>query len=123
MTHPFHPLSGREFDLVVRKKNWGENRVFFFAENGQLTSLPAGWTDVDPPDPFVAIADGRSMFRVEDLSTRPGLAPRWVPTRQAGHSCQANYAEGVKVTMPKMPIDPLALVGGSWPIGPTYGGL
>jgi Family of unknown function (DUF5372) len=53
--------------MVVRKKNWGEDRVFFFADGGQLTSLPAGWTDVDPPDPFVAIADGRSMFRVEDL--------------------------------------------------------
>jgi hypothetical protein len=67
VTHPFHPLSGREFDLVVRKKNWGEDRVFFFADDGQLTSLPAGWTDVDPPDPFVAIADGRSMLRIEDL--------------------------------------------------------
>jgi hypothetical protein len=67
VTHPFHPLSGREFNLVVRKKNWGEDRVFFFTENGQLTSLPAGWTNVDPPDPFVAIADGRSMLRIEDL--------------------------------------------------------
>jgi len=79
VTHPFHPLSGREFDLVVRKKNWGEDRVFFFADDGQLTSLPAGWTDVDPPDPFVAIADGRSMFRVEDLvalaSLLDGLRP------------------------------------------------
>jgi Family of unknown function (DUF5372) len=41
--------------------------VFFFADDGQLTSLPAGWTDVDPPDPFDAVSAGRSSFRVEDL--------------------------------------------------------
>jgi hypothetical protein len=67
VTHPFHPLAGREFDLVVRKHNWAEDRVFFFAEDGQLRSIPAGFTDVDPPDPFVAISAGRSIFRVEDL--------------------------------------------------------
>jgi len=67
VTHPFHPLSGRDFDLVVRKKNWAEDRVFFFCDDGQLRSMPAGWTDVDPADPFVAVAAGRSMFRMEDL--------------------------------------------------------
>lgn len=67
VTHPFHPLAGREFSLVVRKNNWAEDRVFFFADNGQLTSLPAAWTDVDPPDPFVMVSAGRSAFRVEDL--------------------------------------------------------
>jgi hypothetical protein len=30
-------------------------------------SLPAGWTDVLPPHPFVAISQGRSPFRVDDL--------------------------------------------------------
>lgn len=52
---------------MVRKKNWGEDRVSFFSEDGQLTSLPAGWTDVDPPEPFDAISAGRSRFRVADL--------------------------------------------------------
>ena len=67
MTHPFHPLAGLEFDLVVRKRNWGEDRVFLFDGDGRFRSMPAGWTDVDPPDPFVAVAAGRSLFRVEDL--------------------------------------------------------
>lgn len=67
MTQPFHPLAGREFDLVVRHKNWGEDRVSFFADDGRLTSIPAGWTDVDPPEPFDAISAGRSRFRVADL--------------------------------------------------------
>jgi uncharacterized protein DUF5372 len=67
VTHPFHPLAGLEFDVVVRKKNWAEDRVFYLGDDGQLRSLPADWTDVDPPDPFVAIAAGRSTFRVGDL--------------------------------------------------------
>jgi len=67
VTHPFHPLADREFDLVVRKHTWAEDRVFFFDDNGQLSSLPAGWTDVDPVDPFVAIAAGRSALRIDEL--------------------------------------------------------
>jgi hypothetical protein len=58
---------GREFDLVVRKHNWAEDRAFFFNDDGELRSVPAGWTDVDPPDPFVVVAAGRSAFRVDDL--------------------------------------------------------
>jgi hypothetical protein len=73
VTHPFHPLAGREFDLVVRKYNWAEDRVFFFDDYGQLRSIPAGFTDVDPPDPFVAVSAGRSAFRVEDLLALAGL--------------------------------------------------
>ncbi|MFC5204113.1 DUF5372 family protein [Streptomyces kaempferi] len=27
MTHPFHPWHGRSYEFVVRRKNWGEDRV------------------------------------------------------------------------------------------------
>jgi hypothetical protein len=66
ITHPFHPWKGREFALLSCRKNWGEARVFF--ENaGALISLPAGWTDVLAPDPLVALSQGRSPFRADDL--------------------------------------------------------
>ena len=91
MTHPFHPLAGREFDLVVRKNNWAEDRVFFFADDGQLTSIPAGFTDVDPPDPFVAISAGRSAFRVEDLLALADAA-QGAAASEAPPPCKANYA-------------------------------
>lgn len=67
VTHPFHPLAGQEFEFVVRKFNWAEDRVFFFDEERQLRSLPAAWTDVVGVDPFVVVAAGRSPFRAEDL--------------------------------------------------------
>jgi len=73
VTHPFHPLAGRDFDLVVRRNNWAEDRVFFFGDDGQLRSVPAGWTDVDPEDPFVVVAAGRSPFRLDDLVSLAAL--------------------------------------------------
>ena len=68
MTHPFHPLTGREFELVGYAHTWGEHRVFF-REPGEerVRSMPAGWTDVEGPDPFLVLAAGRTAFRVEDL--------------------------------------------------------
>jgi hypothetical protein len=67
VTHPFHPWKGREFTLVSYRKNWGEDRVFFDAGGNCLVSLAAGWTDFLPPDPLVALAEGRSPLRADDL--------------------------------------------------------
>lgn len=67
VTHPFHPLLGREFELEVWRNNWGEDRVFFHLEEGHLMALPASWTDLAPLDPFVVVAAGRSRFRADDL--------------------------------------------------------
>jgi hypothetical protein len=52
VTHRFHPLFGRDFEFVAHRQNWGEDRVHLHDENGVLFSLPAGWTDVVPGDPF-----------------------------------------------------------------------
>lgn len=52
---------------MVRRRTWHQDRVFFFLADGTLTSVPTAWTDAAEPDPFVAIAAGRSAFRVEDL--------------------------------------------------------
>ena len=50
VTHPFHPLYGRDFEFVAHRQNWGEDQVHLHDENGRLFSLPAGWTDVAAPD-------------------------------------------------------------------------
>src|ERR1700674_1408025 len=56
ITHPFHPLRGTEYELVVRRTNWGEDRVFFYGPDGTLKSLLAGLTDVAPLDAFAHIS-------------------------------------------------------------------
>ena len=53
--------------MVTCRHNWGEDRVYYHDVAGVLRSLPATWTSVAPTDPFVALAAGRSAFRVTDL--------------------------------------------------------
>lgn len=81
MTHPFHPWVGREFVFVAVRQTWGEDRVFFFDEDGAQRSLPTGWTDAAPPDAFVALAGGRSALRVADLLVLVELLDGLRPSR------------------------------------------
>ena len=65
--HPFHPLRGQRFRLVVRKQLWGEERVTVEMPGGIFRSVPVAWTDAVPPDPYISVGGGRSLFRVDDL--------------------------------------------------------
>jgi hypothetical protein len=67
VTHPFHPQYGQRFEMVAYKNAWGEDRVYFYNEDEQLTSIPASWTDVVAVDPFVTVAAGRAPFQANDL--------------------------------------------------------
>jgi hypothetical protein len=65
--HPFHPLSGRDFELVTYKQAWGEDRVYFRDDAGRLHRMPVGWTSIVEPDAFQVTAAGRCRFRTDDL--------------------------------------------------------
>ena len=39
----------------------------YVGPNGRTRSLPVGWTNIAPVDPFVTVAAGRAPFRLEDL--------------------------------------------------------
>jgi hypothetical protein len=92
VTHPFHPLAGRDFEFVAHRHNWGEDRVRLHDENGELFSLPAGWTNAVAPDPFAVIAAGRSPFTTDGLLAVADLADRSRGRRNDG--------QGVKKIMP-----------------------
>ena len=80
MTHPFHPLSGWDFPASSSPtgQNWGEDPgVHLHDENGKLFSLPAGWTDVAAPDPFVVVAAGRCPFTTAGLVALADLVDRF----------------------------------------------
>ena len=49
------------------RQNWGEDRVWFYGNDGSLQSVPTSWTDAAPMDVFVVVAAGRCLFRVADL--------------------------------------------------------
>ena len=99
VTHPFHPLCGQDFEFVVYRQNWGEDRVHLHDKNGQLFSLPAGWTDVVPLDPFVVIAAGRCPFTTDGLLALADLADRLGASATAA-GLKENYAVSVNRIMP-----------------------
>ena len=71
--HPFHPLSGRQFDLIEHRAIFAESVVYFHDDSGELREIPAAWTDFVALDPFVDVAAGRSplhagrLFELADL--------------------------------------------------------
>ena len=67
VTHPFHPLYKKQFSLFDYRNTWGEHRVFYFDDNGELKNLPALWTSYFQQDPFLIISNKRSYFRPSDL--------------------------------------------------------
>ena len=67
ITHPFHPLFGKEIDVVERRIHWGDDLLFYRDRLGYVTALPTRWTSVETEDPFVVVSAGRSHFKAADL--------------------------------------------------------
>ncbi|NSW92880.1 MAG: hypothetical protein HPY74_19940 [Firmicutes bacterium] len=67
VTHQFSPLFGKEFELIERKLTWGEDRLLYIDDKGEMYLMPASWTDVCDPDPFIVVSNGRSDFKYDDL--------------------------------------------------------
>ena len=67
VTHPFHPDFREQFELVEVRGSGGGRWIITIDSGGRRRGLPAAWTDLVPPDPFVALSGGRSAFRVCDL--------------------------------------------------------
>ncbi len=67
MTHPFHPLHGGTFEVVDRRGGRGDEFLYLEMGDGQVHRVPAAWTSLGRIDEFVALSNGRSAFRVEDL--------------------------------------------------------
>ncbi len=67
ITHPFHPLTGREFEALSRKEYSGEHRVCFVDKKGRQCEIPLSWTDLAPEDAHTTLSAGKSWFRAADL--------------------------------------------------------
>lgn len=88
MTHPFHPLRGREFEVVDVRNAWGEWRVYVGDGTGPLIRLPTAWTDWAEADLFQTVSAGRSPLHIEALRRLVEL----VASLEEARRCQANDA-------------------------------
>jgi hypothetical protein len=76
VTHPFHPLHGREFILVAFRHNWSQSRVYFYGDRGKLTSLPAEWVQINGTGLIIdkeGVAGGPSLKEPCVSSRLPGI--------------------------------------------------
>ena len=67
VTHPFHPLSGRQLVCVGERYNRYGTRILLEVDDDVVCSVPRQWTDLVAPDPEIVIGEGRALFRVGDL--------------------------------------------------------
>jgi len=67
VTHPFHPLSGRQLACVGKRYNRYGTTLLLETGDGAVFSVPPQWTDVVAPDAEIVLGGGRALFRVADL--------------------------------------------------------
>ena len=76
ITHPFHPLSGKQFDLVEHRCIFTESFVYFHDAEGHLREIPSAWTDFVKGDAFVELAAGCSQLHTGCLLELADLVGR-----------------------------------------------
>jgi len=80
--HPFHPLCGRELNLLGYRNSWKRTWIDYIDDKNVCGSLPLSWTDVAGEDPFLLMSKGRSVFRVEELIRLSDLVKDLKPGRK-----------------------------------------
>jgi hypothetical protein len=76
--------------LVDCRQAWGEDRVYFHDDSGQLARLPLQWTDVLREDLTAVVGAGRAQFRYDDLCRLADLLRRLdapSPSERADREC------------------------------------
>jgi hypothetical protein len=91
-----HPLLGKVFALVDRRRTWGEDRVYYHDEAGKLCRMNAQWTSAAEADLFVLTSAGRSSLRVSDLLVLAGLIEQHRAAVKACKPCRRGSASSRK---------------------------
>ncbi|MGA3078791.1 MAG: DUF5372 family protein [Bryobacteraceae bacterium] len=106
ITHPFHPLSGKELSCVGERYNRYGRRLLLRIDEIAVCSVPPQWTDLEAPDPEVVLGKGRALFRVADLLELARLVDQTrkhaLPEKSGGR-CKVNFAASVRIKMPHGP--------------------
>jgi hypothetical protein len=84
ITHPFHPQHGLSFEVICRRRHWGEDRVVYEGPNGRQCTITSAFTDVDPMDDFRLVAADRAAFRTVDLLALCDVLSRLAESTETG---------------------------------------
>ena len=100
VTHPFHPLSGRQLVCVGERYNRYGTRLLLRVDEEHVCSVPRQWTDAIAPDPEVVFGGGRGVLRVADLLELAGLVSHLVEQERQALPRKGNDAADVKPNVP-----------------------
>jgi hypothetical protein len=100
VTHPFHPLSGRQLVCVGERYNRYGTRLLLRLDEERVCSVPRQWTDVVAPDPAVVIGKGRALLRVADLLELAGLVSHLLEQERRAQARKGNNTAYVKPNVP-----------------------
>ena len=84
VTHPFHPLSGRQLVCISERYNRYGTRLLLQVDDETICSVPPQWTDLVAPDPEIVMGKQRALFRVADLVELARLVDRLIGRGPAG---------------------------------------
>ena len=76
ITHPFHPLSGKQLACVGERWNPYGRRLLLQAGDATICSVLPQWTDLAAPEPEIVLGKHRALFRVADLLELAQLVDR-----------------------------------------------
>ena len=89
VTHPFHPLSGKQFVCVGERYNVHGKRLLLQVDEMTICSVLPQWTDLAVPDPEIIIGKHRALFRLADLLDLARLVEQLAkiesPTKSGGN--------------------------------------
>ncbi len=67
VTHPFHPLFEQEFEFIEVNTAWGEKRVSYLSEEGEIKTMPLSWTSLNEIDPFITASEERAILHFDEI--------------------------------------------------------
>ncbi len=76
VTHPFHPLSGRQLLCVGERYNRYGTTLLLETGEGTVCAVRPHWTDVVARDPEIILGGQKALFRVADLLELAHLVDR-----------------------------------------------
>jgi hypothetical protein len=100
ITHPFHPLSGRQLVCVGERYNRYGPRLLLRVDEERVCSVPRQWTDVVAPDLEIVIGEGRALLRVSELVGLAELVARLAEEDRRPQRRKGNGAAFVRETVP-----------------------
>jgi hypothetical protein len=67
VTHPFHPLLGKRFLVLKKRRVGGQEVLSLFDEPNGTVALPREWTDHAPPSPYATVLEPAPVLDVAGL--------------------------------------------------------